>query len=91
MKEKYVRMSKQKSFQSCPTLYDPMDYGPPGSFVHGNSPGKNTRMGHYALLQVSSQRGIEPASLMSPAFAGWFFATSATWEAPKDIYKQLVS
>ena len=25
--------------------------------------------------------GIEPASLMSPALAGGFFATSATWEA----------
>ena len=21
--------------QSCPTLFDPMDCGPPGSFVHG--------------------------------------------------------
>ena len=21
--------------QSCPTLSDPMDYSPPGSFVHG--------------------------------------------------------
>ena len=25
--------------------------------------------------------GIEPASLTPPAFAGWFFITSATWEA----------
>ena len=25
--------------------------------------------------------GIEPASLMSPALAGGFFPTSATWEA----------
>ena len=25
--------------------------------------------------------GIEPASLTPPAFAGWFFTTSATWEA----------
>ena len=25
--------------------------------------------------------GIELASLMSPALAGWFFTTSATWEA----------
>ena len=24
---------------------------------------------------------IEPVSLMSPALAGWFFTTSATWEA----------
>ena len=26
--------------------------------------------------------GIEPRSLMSPALAGGFFTTSATWEAP---------
>ena len=27
--------------------------------------------------------GMEPTSLMSPALAGGFFTTSATWEAPK--------
>ena len=26
--------------------------------------------------------GIQPASLVSPALAGSFFTTSATWEAP---------
>ena len=26
--------------------------------------------------------GLQPASLMSPALAGRFFTTSATWEAP---------
>ena len=29
-----------------------------------------------------SDPGIEPVSLMSPALAGGFFTTSATWEAP---------
>ena len=29
--------------------------------------------------------GIEPASLASPALAGRFFTTSATWEAPDDF------
>ena len=29
--------------------------------------------------------GIEPSSLMSPALAGRFFTTSATWEAPYDM------
>ena len=28
--------------------------------------------------------GIEPAVLMSPALAGGFFTTVATWEAPLD-------
>ena len=37
--------------QSCPTLCDPMDCSPPGSSVHGDSPGKSTRMGCHTLLQ----------------------------------------
>ena len=37
--------------QLCPTLCDPMDCSPPGSSVHGNSPGKNTGVGCLALLQ----------------------------------------
>ena len=31
--------------------------------------------------------GIKPASLKSPALAGWFFTTDATWETPKNLYK----
>ena len=30
--------------------------------------------------------GIKPKSLMSPALAGRFFTTSATWEAPSQLY-----
>ena len=37
--------------EACLTLCDPMDCSPPGSAVHGNSPGKNTRVGCHALLQ----------------------------------------
>ena len=37
--------------QSCPTPCDPRDYSPPGSSVHGDSPGKNTRVGCPAVLQ----------------------------------------
>ena len=37
--------------QSCPTLCNPMDCSPPGSSVHGDSPGKNTAVVCYALLQ----------------------------------------
>ena len=35
--------------QSCSTLCDPMDYSPPGSSVHGDSPGKNTGVSCHAL------------------------------------------
>ena len=37
--------------QSRPTLCNPMDCSQPGSFVHGDSPGKNTGVGYHALLQ----------------------------------------
>ena len=39
-----------KSLQSCPTLCDPRDSSPPGSPVPG-TPGKNTGVGCYFLLQ----------------------------------------
>ena len=40
-----------------------MDWGPAGSSVHGDSPGKNTRVGCHALLQGDlCDPGIEPRS-----------------------------
>ena len=47
--------------QSCPTLCNPMDYSPPGSSVHEDSPGKNTGVGCHALLQ-----GIIPTQRPNP-------------------------
>ena len=41
--------------QLCPTLCDSMDCSPPGSSVHGDSPGKNTGVGCHALSRGSSQ------------------------------------
>ena len=38
-------------FQLCPTLCDSLDCSPPGSSVHEDSPGKNTKVGCHALLQ----------------------------------------
>ena len=40
-----------KSIQSCLTLCIPMDCSLRGSSAHGDSPGKNTRVGCHALLQ----------------------------------------
>ena len=48
--------------QSCLTLCDPMDCSPPGSSVHGNSPGKNIGVGCHALLQRIPNPGIKPTS-----------------------------
>ena len=47
--------------QSCPSLCDPLDYSPPGSSIHGDSPGKNTGVGCHALLQ-----GIFPTQGSNP-------------------------
>ena len=47
--------------QSCPTLCDPMDCSPPGSCVHGVSPGKNTRLGCHAFLRrIFPTQGLNP-------------------------------
>ena len=70
-----------KSLQSCPTLCNPMDCSPPGSSVHGILQARILE-GCHALLQGDLPNpGIELAYLLSPALAGGFFTTSATWEA----------
>ena len=50
-----------KSLHSCLTLGDPMDCSSSGSSVHGDSLGKNTRGGYYALLH-----GIFPTQGSNP-------------------------
>ena len=47
--------------QSCPTLCNSMGCSLPGSSVHGDSLGKNTGVGHHALLQ-----GIFPTQRLNP-------------------------
>ena len=54
---------------SCPTVLDPKDCSPPGSSVHGDSPGKNTGVCCHTLLQ-----GIFPTQRSNPYLRpyGWF-------------------
>ena len=47
--------------QSCLTLCDPMDWSLPGSYVHRDSPGKNTGVGSFSLVQ-----GIFPTQGSNP-------------------------
>ena len=49
-----------------------------------DSLGKNTGVGCHALPGDLPNPGIKPASLTSPALAGRFFTTTATWEAPNE-------
>ena len=67
-----------ESLQSCPILCDPMDYSLPGSSIH--------RQEYWSGLPYPPpgdlpNPGIELGSLTSPALAGRFFTTQATWEA----------
>ena len=63
-----------KLLQLCLTLCDHVDYSPPGSSVHMDSPGWNTGMGCHALLQgIFPTLGSNPCLFMSPALAGRFF------------------
>ena len=48
----------------CPSLGDPMDWSPPDSSVHGDSPGKNTGVGCHALFQrIFPTQGLNPGLL----------------------------
>ena len=75
-----------KSFQSRHTLCDPMDCSPPSSSVHGVL---QTRILEWTACPLPGDLpnpGIKPESLPSPALAGGFFTTSATWEATADSH-----
>ena len=70
-----------KSLQLCPTLCDPMDCSPPGSPVHGIL---QARVLEWVAMPCPPPGGFpnpatEPTSLRSPALAGGFFTTGATW------------
>ena len=67
-----------KSLQLCPTLCDLMGRSQPGSSVHGIL---QARIGSGLPCPPPGDLpdpGIEPPSLMSPAFVGRFFTTSTT-------------
>ena len=72
------------SVQSCSTLCDPIACSPPGSSVHGTLQARILGWVAISSPRGSLPPGMEPTSLTSPALAGRFFTTSATWEAPVD-------
>ena len=67
-----MRFALSLAAQSCLTLCNPMDCSPPGSSVHGASPGKNTGVGCRALLQRKIPRNQTQVSCI----AGRLFTTS---------------
>ena len=67
--------------QLCLTLWDPMDCSPPGSSVHGDSPGKNTR-----VVAMPSSRGSSKPRDRTPVSCveSRFFTIWATSEVHLD-------
>ena len=65
-----------QSPQLCPTLCNPINCSVPGSSAFGNL---QARILKWAAMPSI---GMESKPLMSPAMAGGFFTTSATWEIP---------
>ena len=65
---------------SCLTLCNPVDCSPPGSSVHGDSPGKNIGVGCHAFLQGSS---LPRDRTQVSCTAGRFFTIWVTREASK--------
>ena len=47
----YLMHACAKLLQLCWTLCNPMNHSPPGSSVHGDTPGKNIGVGCHALIQ----------------------------------------
>ena len=63
---------------SCPTLWDPMDYSPPGSFVHGISQAKTLE---WVAIPFSNGSSWPRGGTWVSCIAGGFFTIWATWEA----------
>ena len=78
-----------KSLQLCPTLGDPI-YSPPGSSVHGILQARVLKWIAFPFSRWSSDPGIKPASLTSPALAGRFLTTSATWKVTYHVLSSFV-
>ena len=70
-----------KSLQSCLTLCDSMNCGPPGPSVHVILQARILEWVAMTSFRDLPDLGIKPTSLASPALAGGFFTTSANLEA----------
>ena len=70
-----------KSLQSCLTLCDPMDYTARQAPLLMRFPRQECWSGlPCPPPEDLPDPGIKPTSLMSPALAGRFFTSNATWE-----------
>ena len=68
------------SVAKCVQLFVTLDCSSPGSSVHGIIQASILEWVAIFSSRGSSHPGIEQVSLASPALAGGFFSTGATWE-----------
>ena len=71
-----------KSFSHCPTLCKPSVIARQAPVSAGASRQEYWTGLLCPPLGYLSDPGLKPVSLMSPAWAGGFFTTNTTWEAP---------
>ena len=77
--------------QLCPTPCDPTDRSPLGSSVHAILQARILEWVAMPHPRDLSGPEIKPESLMSPALAGRFFTTSATWETHHNKFSEHLS
>ena len=68
-----------QSVRGVSDCFDPIDCSPPSSSVHGILQARIQEWVAMPSSRGSSNPGINPTSLKSPALAGEFFTNSATW------------
>ena len=73
--------------QSCPALCNPLECSPPGSSVHGDSPGKNTGVGCHAPSRGYSQSRDQ---IQISCIAGGFYIVWATREVQEYWSRQFI-
>ena len=74
-----------KALKSCLTLYDPTDCSMPGSSVHEIFQTGTLEWVAMPSSRGSSNPGVKPTSLASPALAGGFFTTCTLPGKPIDF------
>ena len=76
----------------CPTLWDPMDGSPPGSFVPRITPQEYWSRWPFPPSGALPHSVIKPEFPTAPALAGGILYDWATWEAPYfTILRTLIS
>ena len=70
-----------QSLQSCLTVCEPMDCGPPGPSVHGILQARILEWVAIPFSRGFSQTRNQTRISSLLALAGGFFTTSTTWEA----------